>query len=333
MSKFPETYIIGQEYMNDKQTEVTFKFFSRLSCVFPKITFHDDKIQLYMSGEFLVIEYTFQISQKLFNDIAGGKAHSYIWSYLSGILPYINSEIQKVKYSKGQVLLRTLSFFDVSVAAVFKDNKFVTITKSAIFSDFPELDTDITFHNYIYIRDYIDAITAIFYYNYEEFIRKCITSVENYFIQHGVEKTTFKGALKKVLEPTKDRYGNKTIYNNISYIYDIRNKIVHNTLRVEYSKMEWNRLCHMALASLQYLFLRICSNKDESEYIFKVYLQYCAIKASTDTSLCNILESNDPNPTSKEKKKNKGKNKSLDKIMFDSLVIPKRLKKAIETNA
>ncbi|MDD4688688.1 MAG: hypothetical protein PHE51_02945 [Eubacteriales bacterium] len=121
MSEFPKSYIIGQEYINDEQTEVTFKFFARLPCVFSNALLEDEKISMYMLGEFLVIEYSLLLSKKLFEDIVDGKSYNYVWSYLDKILPYINAEIQNNKYSKGQVLLRNLSFFDVAIAQVFKN--------------------------------------------------------------------------------------------------------------------------------------------------------------------------------------------------------------------
>ena len=166
MSDLPESYIIGQEYINDEQTEVTFKFFVRLPCVFSNVSLEDKKIKLYMLGEFLVIEYTLLLSKKLFEDISSGKRSNYVWSYLDKILPYVNEEIQKNKYSRGQVLLRNLSFFDIAIAQVYKNNTCVAILESSIFDDFPKLCADNTFHNFVYIRDYIDAFTAILYYDY-----------------------------------------------------------------------------------------------------------------------------------------------------------------------
>jgi len=325
MSEYPKSYIIGQEYINDEQTEVTFKFFVRLPCVFSNVSLEDKKIKLYMLGEFLVIQYTLLLSKKLFEDISSGKRYNYVWSYLDKILPYVNSEIQKNKYSRGQVLLRNLSFFDIAIAQVYKNNTCVAILESSIFDNFPKLCADNTFHNFVYIRDYIDAITAILYYDYEEFIKKSITSIENYFIQHEIEKDEFKKTLRRILKPTDNMYGNKTIYKNICYIYKLRNKIVHNTLRIDYNKKEWKYLCNVSLATLQYLFQRVCSDKAESKYIFDVYMQYSLIKVNTDTTLCDIIESKELSCD------NNNQDKTIDEIMYDSLIIPEDVKKAIES--
>lgn len=325
MSQYPESYIIGQEYINDKQTEVTFKFFARLPCVFSNVSLEDKKIRLYLCGDFLVIEYSLWVSQKLFEDISGGKRHNYVWSYLAKILPYVNAEIQKNKYSKGQVLLRNLSFFDVIIAQVLKNGTCVATLQSSIFANFPKLCVDNTFHNYVYIRDYIDAITSILYYDYEEFIKKSITSIENYFIQHKIEKNDFKKTLRKILEPTDNLYGNKIIYENICYIYKLRNKIVHNTLRIDYNKKEWDYFCNVSLTTLQYLFQRVCSNKSESQYIFDMLVQYSLIKTYTDTTLCDIIENQNLNCEAIKPKDFSGK------IIYDSLIIPNRIKKAIES--
>lgn len=330
MDKFPDSYIIGQEYVNDKRIEITMKFYAGISCVFPTCYAMNNAIKIYFNGVDCVIEYNVELSQKLIKDIEIGSAEAYVWSYFNAILPYINSVIYRNRYEKGQILCKAISMYDINAVEIIENSQIIKTFGANVFSNFKDSFGFEKEKQHVYIRDFMDALTAKLYCNYEECIRKIITSLENYFIREGMEIRTFKSTLKYAMRRMKFKYGKNIIYKNLCYIYDLRNEIVHDKLRVEHHKKEWETVCHLGLGSLRYYFMNSSTRTDENRYIDSVGIQYLLINKVFDDSLCKIIENEriyrEENSVKIETEEDFQKN------MYDQMIINDRIKNAIKGN-
>ncbi len=328
MTKLPDTYTPGQEYIGDETTQVILKFYASTPCVFWAVRIPKENIDMYLDGLDLIIEYRVDISRKLLEDIGKGKSHHYVWAYFNKIVPIINFEIQKSKYQNGQILCRPISMYDLNAIEILIGSELVTTVSPILFNNFPRSINPEYAHDCVYIRDYIDAMTAYLYCNYEECIRKSITSIENFFLHRKIKKKRFKETLSKIMEQWDDEYGRKIIYDDICYIYDLRNKIVHNTLRINYYKQEWQIVCHMGLGALWYFFQHIFPNKQEWEYIHSIAFQFQLVSKSVSSDLCDRIS----NTESLNQPESLIENKKIDinKMLFNQMIISEQLKQAIE---
>lgn len=93
----------------------------------------------------------------------------------------------------------------------------------------------------------VDAGNSYFENNYDDCIRKIITSVENTFDKCRVKKNGegFPDTLNRVL--ARNFIGTEAVRKNIAFIYRIRNKIVHDKLRIKYDQ-GW--FCDRAMRTL-----------------------------------------------------------------------------------
>ena len=172
-----------------------------------------------------------------------------MYGYLSGILPLLNTEINSQKYLNGHVLNRPISCFDVrEITILDKDTgDLVVIPGPIILGNFPTAKKLAKENDYIYIRELIDSITSYLYNNLDDCIRKLITSFENFFILHKFEGT-FDRKLSELLSgkycpPAWTDYMN-VLYSNMKFLYQVRNNIVHDKLRVIFDR-NWLGICHL----------------------------------------------------------------------------------------
>lgn len=181
------------------------------------------------------------ISEKLFNDLFYKKfGQQWIMAYVLEVLPYVNQEILRQRYVYAYFLLRTFAAPDIShIRLINKTNKKgIQILGHMGMGEIP-LDSEIAqiHETHIYFRDLVDAINAYFNSNYEDAIRKLITSIENFIRYNG---------LKRLRKETKSFFID-TINQNINYFcemhqrdtaqdiiktYLTRNKIVHDGERL-----------------------------------------------------------------------------------------------------
>jgi hypothetical protein len=242
----------------------------------------DDLIELWM----------IRSQQKEVPEVLSNKSPGlYIVGFIAETMSRINEEILNRKYLEGHVLLRTISQFDIyNVFIVDKDVKYVGITWPAIIPSFTEITKVSKGFDVIFIRDLIDAVTEYFYFNFDECIKKVITSLENYFIYYHLESVSSDGLLRRVFCRRKTKFRRliqknisesfygikerdlKILRDNMLYVYQIRNRVTHDKLRLK----PYNRsLCKKAIKTLLYIYQsKFIREDNKNEYIMSVYRQF-----------------------------------------------------------
>lgn len=293
---------IGKEYIEDpEKKDVIIQY-----CIKMPVRFEDFNIDVSKDikiiqgrGELLVsIEKT--VSKKLFYDIVDNiskavkdndieaakkyvKAGRFVVGYISSSFPLVIDAVQEKKYLEGHLLVRTISLPEITdIAIVSQENK----KEGAVITGWPiqmppfppskflakEADT-------IFIRDFIEATTCYFGYDINEGIRKIITSLENYWINYNLKKKnkSFKELVDLYIIEENYSYKEhnlKIIRKNIKYIYDIRNLIVHNKLRL---KADDIYLLKMAIGSLSYIYQGKLISIEHFNYVFSLTQQFIGI--------------------------------------------------------
>lgn len=231
----------------------------------------------------------------------------YIVAYIGEVLSQINEEILKRKYNEGHIITKTLSLFDVDEVFILdKTGNFHAILWPKPIPGFPKIDEFKDELNVIFIRDLVDSMTEYFYFNLDECIRKVITSLENYFIYFKLKPKNKKSFLQKIFAKNKkpgskfrnqvdqfiiDKYyaykerDLKILRENIISIYNLRNKIVHDELRIKLSN---TMVCKKAIGTLLYIYHSSFATKElGGEYIISLDMQF---KMIADDLLGNNLD-------------------------------------------
>jgi len=336
MDDLPESYYVGQEYVEDTnriEAIISYFLYSNVFLSPFEFIFNDYKVRAIHNGTDFVILYERIISQKLFeNVLREGRGKNFLYGYFHDILFSINTEISKQKYLSGHVLNRPISCFDVKEITVFDKLTANTgvIKGPLIFDSFPKAKELAISNDHIFIREYIDACTAYLYNNLDECIRKQITSLENFFLLHRF-KGTFNQKLCDLLS-AKYHMSNWSPYMNIlisnmTFIYKLRNKIVHDELRVNYTH-EWAAICDWGIGTLFYIYQNNLNKQEVINYIMSLVMQNNLIKNYT-SCLQNLdrieedlkIKDNDiPILDTQDK---------IDKHMFQGLRIPEMVKQTV----
>lgn len=219
---------VGMDYINDKEKVPVFiKFKFRAPAVFRSINFDEDNLHVRQlkNGEILcTLEKN--ISKKLFIDVCNfyespenvKKTNNFILGYVYKTLGIINDKIIEEKYKHGLFLVKPISIFDIyEIGVIDKNDK----GGMAIWPVPHNIKLDLL-GDEIYNRDFVDAITSYLTFNYDDCIRKIITSLEN-FIKPDNKKNGFSfiGFFK-----SKDKSFHVLIKNqltNKNYYIDPRN--------------------------------------------------------------------------------------------------------------
>lgn len=366
--------MIGDEYIEDRnKIDVTIVYFLNYNVT--NITFKTELNNNTIAGGWgqnfnsFIIKYERKISQKLFDNLTKNINHldvNLIVGYFNAILPKINEEIFKLKYLSGHILCRPASKFDVTQIVIIKNTTdehvniegSYNIDNSAIPLSLKEEN------NHIFIRDYIDAMTSFLFNNYDDCVRKMITSLENFFLQNGFGKN-FVMNLKKLTSGDYSPAGWKIympiLYDNMLFIFKIRNKMIHENLRVNYDAF-WFEVCGKAIDTLQYLYQNLFNKDIGWEYFVRMSIQFhTLIDSSRKMNLDELekmkaidkkgIKTFDVPPESKreftdeEKLKLKTTKEAIDKygsisfvmqaeaqldeVMFKGIIIPKEIQNII----
>jgi hypothetical protein len=181
------------------------------------------------------------ISAKLFADISASKDANWILPYINEIMPYVNQEILNQRYRSGHFLVRTYSTTDIAKLMVMNrlTEEWVTLSWPVAVTNFPLLsDLDESYDDHVYIRDIVDAFHSYFAGNYEECIKKSITSVETFVRYHKLQVMDSKGRFDfyKTIKQHMNIICPMTRENAADVIWDtykIRNDMVHEGKRIE----------------------------------------------------------------------------------------------------
>lgn len=277
----PESYYVGQEYVEDvRRPQCTLITSVLQPAKFDPFNFWHKgaKVSVFQNGSRLFIKVDRKIPQRLFDDMRLlGIRHEYIVSYMTQYIPIINRNLLDAKYTSSNFLLKTFSVYDLMDIVVLSDKKAVRCPWPFQFQNFP-MKTNLTpFDSHVYVRDYIDACTLYFEGNYDECIRKIITSVENFIHEKQwiLPKETLFSRIKNFLMRKKissnrrsfrkilnhyiptDEYRGKTVNFNIQHIYSVRNKIVHDGFR---TPIRADMFCDKAVSTLHYFLFLACGD-------------------------------------------------------------------------
>lgn len=249
--KIPENYTVGEEYFNDsKEILATFSVFFPSSSMFESVEQKVDGVNLILenSGTYISLQFQRKISEKLFKDLRCEIGIDWLIGYIAPYIDYLNQEIYKQRYRVDGFLLQPYSVLNINHVVVKEDGSRREITVrfprtvqiKNIFE--PQHRFNTIYLDCIHIRDLIDAINAFFYSNFDDCVRRLITSIETSFDYYEFDKirdskngSVFKGTLEKNCTGICSMTG-KNISAEIWKLYRLRTDIVHDGYRIKPSE-------------------------------------------------------------------------------------------------
>lgn len=320
--KLPSRVMLGEEYYNDKKKrKVKIYCFFHLSAVINPFEFESNgvKVSGVQQGCNFILVIEREISEVLLNDIfTNDKGQLYLIGYISEILPRANDELLVQKYSSGHILNRTYSTLDIRqliIENIDDERQQKKLDWPIAITSFPPSESLASGSDYRFIRDLIDAMTDYIYSNYDDCIRRLITSLENFIHLRNLTGPSFlkkvkAGADKHNFVPNWASYI-QYIIENIEIAYKIRNKIVHDKFRMSHED-KW--ICKKGIGTLLYYYQNRLNGYDTSKYVYSLMMQFTMI----DNSCYGMkLESMEP---SESKEVNFMKDMAdFDKFMFEGL--------------
>ena len=279
-----ETFV-GMEYIQDEEkVPVYIKYKFRAPVKYDRIDFDGGNLHVRQlkNGEILCTLEK-EISKILFDRICKffdepenvGKTNNFVLGYIHATLSKINDVILEEKDERGLFLVKPISIFDIYEIGIISQTD-REIGGMAIWPAPFNLSLK-DFDNSIHNTDFVDAITSYLTFSHDDCIRKIITLLENFFEISNDEKN---GIFSKILQKIQGRqygfnkllkqhisgvdYGIeeknlKILEKNLSYIYNLRCKIVHDRVRLS-SKQRI--ICLKGLISAGYI---LQSGKTEIE--------------------------------------------------------------------
>ena len=244
----------GRKYINDVvkipiQFQICFLSFAKIKEI--KIMANGVDVSLKQAKDSLNVFFILKISEKLFNDLYSNIGQQWILGYIGEILPFVNEEILRQKYKYAYYLLRTFTIFDASeIRLVDSKSKRGLIINGPFGMDSIPIDSwkPISGDDHLYFRDFVDAVSSYFYANYEDCVRRLITSVEN-FIKHHNLKRLKKDSKSKFIDTINQNVDifcdlhDHFIAKDIVNTYLLRNQIVHDGKRLnpinDKQKIKW----------------------------------------------------------------------------------------------
>lgn len=278
----PESYYAGQEYVEDKQ-RISCTFTTRIlqSAQIRSFSFWHNgaRVEITQYGSDLFIQVHRKIPQRLFDDIRLPQVRrEYLVGYMTQYVPIINRKLQDIKYETSNFLVKPFSIYDLLDIVVTIKGRSVRAFWPFQLPTFPST-TELTAQaSRVYIRDYIDACSSYFVGNYDECIRKVVTSIENlirekrwklpertllnrmkdiFFMRKPFNRNSFRKIIDRYIP--LGTYQADTVNFNIQHIYSVRNKIVHDSFRVPVGA---DMFCDKAISTLYY-FLSFSSGDPE----------------------------------------------------------------------
>jgi len=287
---------VGKEYIEDeKKDPVIIRYHLLLTWNINEFSFSDDygQIKCYNDKGLINVDYEITISHELIEDaISTNKGIGFLKGYFVEILNHINRELYHQKYLRGYLLIRPVSFRDIFIIELIRDDKTSQIPcleNQAIIID-KSIDSQ---NDYVFLRDFIDSMTAFLNNNFEDCIRLLITSLENY-PPFREKSGKFKRKLETLCnEINVDRKGcttNRQIINaNAWFLYQTRNNIVHDKLKVDFD-CSWNELGEKGVATINYIYMNHIKNKEIIDYLNSLGLEFVSIKGLNKINNLDVLE-------------------------------------------
>jgi hypothetical protein len=180
----PESFYIGQEYVEDKvRIDCTIAATLRCPGYVKQFDFwlHGTKVNGTQYGNVLLLRADRKISMRLWDDLRlKNVGQQFIIGYLNSLMPTVNRHLIDNRYREGHPLSRTFAIFELADVSVTARGRRLWLEWPRSISSFPptvQLSDKITA---LYVRDYIDAMHAFFLNEYDDCIRRVITATENF---------------------------------------------------------------------------------------------------------------------------------------------------------
>ena len=240
----PSSYFVGQEYVLDPKrvrVEIHLIFISPGEITKTKLDANGKQILLDQNGSLFRAIFEEDLSEVLLASIKEKHVgDQWILGYVAEVMPYINQEILRQRYVTGHFLVRTYSSLDISQLWIVNKRlgEKIRVSWPGSLAAFPEVVNLAPKYDRIYLRDLIDSMHAYFNGDYEESIRKIITSVETFIKYQNLQtkkisyKTDFEEAVRANMNiqcPMIQKNAADVIMDS----YRVRNEIVHDGKRLE----------------------------------------------------------------------------------------------------
>jgi hypothetical protein len=348
----PDSFYIGQPYVEDKRKVdciITANF------IFPGYISPFD-FWLYgahvlgmQHGNILHIQVHRRISQQLWDDVRlriPFNKESFIIGYLTSYMPTINRYLLDNRYNEGHLLSRTFAIFEAVSVSLTVNRRRMQLNWPVSVAPFPPTAKIAKNVNELYVHDFIDSMHSYFTYDFDDCIRRVVTSAENFFETRawrsrpalglfwrkllqlfGLRLKERSNTFRRVLSDNinKERLSGQVINENMQFIYTVRNRIVHGGFRMSTSS---ELFCSKAIGTLYYLIYRYCGNPAISRYVYTLHMQF-GLQCSMLGNLYNldVIEKWQNRPT--EDKPVIDSHEALEQAMFSSLRFTERDKHSI----
>ena len=278
----PASYYVGQEYVEDRRRipcTITLAFLCP-GVLKPTVFWHrGSRVSLCHKAPFLVVEITRKVPTLLWDDIrVGNWRDRFIVGYVTALMPVINKYLLEVRYLDGHPLSRTYSALEAANITVAHDGAHVCLGWPVSVPPFPRSEELAPGRDEPYLRDFVDAIHSYFRSDFDDCIRRVVTSVETFFAYRGWKAACRPSTFKRVLDNNveKDSLGGQVVTENLKYVYKIRNRIVHGGFRMS---RESGMFCDKAIATLRYLIQRCSGDATVSRYAFSHGMQFLLLQS------------------------------------------------------
>lgn len=251
-------------------------------------------------GNILHIQVYRQISQQLWDDVRLmiPAVQRFIIGYLASYMPTINRHLLDNRYYEGHLLSRTFAIFEAVNVSVTVNHRRMRLNWPISIAPFPPSAKIAQNVSEPYVHHFIDSINSYFTSDFDDCIRRVVTSAENFFEARAWRSKPPDSLLQKLLRlvglkmkerPTtfrrllsdninKNRLSGQVINENMQFIYTVRNKIVHSGFRMSTSS---EMFCSKAIGTMKYLIAGYCGDPIISRYVNTLYIQF--------TMQCSLL--------------------------------------------
>ncbi|MEO8820132.1 MAG: hypothetical protein ABI267_01465 [Ginsengibacter sp.] len=295
MPDIPESYTVGEEFFLDpSQIDVEIDCLCICTVNYSPFEFDskDYKVKCFLNNGMFNIKICREISEKLFNTLNQRNNYAFIIAYINKVLPKVNEKILEQKYLNAHLLGTSYSMVNMNVIILkrVKDGMTKIMKWPFLIPPFPKAQEYAVNTIHIFIRDFIESATCFFSKNYDESIRKSITAIDNYF--HNINfKGKFKSKIKLLLRkenylPNWEPYLG-ILEHNVYFIYEIRNEIVHDRLRLSASN---SMVCDKAFGTLWYLFRNFLNDDNTNYLIYYTRFQFLMIQSVVEGKDLDVLK-------------------------------------------
>jgi hypothetical protein len=353
----PESFYVGQPYVEDKAgvdcvITANFNFPGHIS----PFDFWLYKAHIYglQSGNILHIQIHRKISQRLWDDIRlciPFNKHLFIVGYLNACMPSINRILLDNRYYHGHLLSRTFSVFEVlnlNLTVAHRRMRLAWPVGAAYYPPSQQIAKDVSA---LYVHDYIDSIDSYFRSDYDDCIRRVVTSAENLFealnwkvkpaplnlLQRIVRRlmtvfgvkvedtpNTFRRLLLDNID--KRRISADVLSENMLFIYTVRNRIVHSGFRMSTSSRVF---CEKAITTLKHLITGHCGDRVIVRYVDTLNMQFGSQRNPLEDHFnLDVIENWVKNRTFDDPKSIES-GQELNRFLFEALRFTERDKHAI----